>query len=46
MDSNTGAQQDLSYPAATFNEKGYLQVWGGDTLIQLMVNGDCLWVKG
>jgi hypothetical protein len=46
MDSNTGAQQDLSYPAARFNEKGCLQVWGGDTLKQLMVNGDCLWVKG
>jgi len=25
MDSNTGAQQDLSYPAARFNEKGCLQ---------------------
>jgi hypothetical protein len=32
MDSNTGAQQDLSYPAARFNEKGCLQGWGGDTL--------------
>ncbi len=46
MDSNTGAQQDLSYRAARFNEKGYLEVWGGDTLKQLMVNGDCLLVKG
>jgi hypothetical protein len=33
MDSNTGAQQDLSYPAARFNEKGCLPVRGGDTLI-------------
>jgi hypothetical protein len=33
MDINTGAQEDLSYPAARFNEKGCLQVWGGDTLI-------------
>jgi hypothetical protein len=34
MDSNTGAQQALSHPAARFNEKGYVQVWwGGDTLI-------------
>jgi hypothetical protein len=32
MDINTGAQQDLCYPAARFNEKGCLQVWGGDAL--------------
>jgi hypothetical protein len=23
----------LCYPSARFNEKGYLQVWGGDALI-------------
>jgi hypothetical protein len=33
MDINTGAQQDGSCPAARFNEKGCLQVWGGETLI-------------
>jgi hypothetical protein len=33
MHTNTGPQQDLSYPDAWFNEKGCLQVWGGDTLI-------------
>ncbi len=33
MDSNTGPQQALSHPAERFNEKGYVQVWGGDTLI-------------
>jgi hypothetical protein len=32
MDINTGAQQDLHYLAAGFNEKGHLQVWGGDAL--------------
>jgi hypothetical protein len=32
MDNNTGAQQDLHYLAAGFNEKGCLQVWGGDAL--------------
>jgi hypothetical protein len=32
MDINTtGAQQDLRYPAARFNEEGCLQVWGGDS---------------
>jgi len=30
---NTGAQQDLGYPGARFNEKGCLQVWGGDVLM-------------
>jgi hypothetical protein len=33
--TNTGVQQDLCYPAARFNEKGYLQVWGGDALTWL-----------
>jgi hypothetical protein len=32
MDINTGAQQDSRYPAAKFNEKGSLQLWGGDAL--------------
>ncbi len=32
MDINTGAQQDLRYSAARFNEKGCLEVWGGDAL--------------
>jgi hypothetical protein len=29
---NPGEQQDLHYPAARFNEKGCLPVWGGDAL--------------
>jgi hypothetical protein len=32
MDINTGAQHESRYPAARFNEKGCLQVWGGDAL--------------
>jgi len=32
MDINRGAQQDLRYLAAGLNEKGRLQVWGGDAL--------------
>jgi len=32
MDINTGSQQDSRNYAAKFNEKGYLQVWGGDAL--------------
>jgi hypothetical protein len=32
MDINSGVQQDSRYPAARFNEKGCLQVWGGDAL--------------
>jgi hypothetical protein len=32
MDINTGAQQDFRYPTERFDEKGYLQVWGGDIL--------------
>jgi hypothetical protein len=32
MDINIGSQQDLRYTAARFNEKGCLQVWGGDVL--------------
>jgi hypothetical protein len=32
MDINRGAQQDSRYPAARFNEKGCLKVWGGDAL--------------
>jgi hypothetical protein len=32
MDINTGAQQDVCYRAARFNEKGCLQVWDGDAL--------------
>ncbi len=33
MDTNTGAHQDLLYPAARFNEKGCLQACGGDALV-------------
>jgi hypothetical protein len=33
MSINRGAHQDLRYRAARFNEKGYLQVWGGDVLM-------------
>ncbi len=41
MDINTGAQQDLQYPAARFNVKGCLQVWGGDVLrASASSNGD------
>jgi hypothetical protein len=29
---NTGEQEDFCYPAARFNEKGCLPVWGGDAL--------------
>jgi hypothetical protein len=29
---NPGEHQDLHYPAARFNEKGCLPVWGGDAL--------------
>jgi hypothetical protein len=29
---STGEQQHLHYPAARFNEKGCLLVWGGDAL--------------
>ncbi len=32
MDINIGAQQESRYPAARFNEKGCLQVLGGDAL--------------
>ncbi len=32
MDINTEAQQDSRYPDARFNEKGCLQLWGGDGL--------------
>jgi hypothetical protein len=32
MDINRGAQQDLGYRAARFDEKGCLQVSGGDAL--------------
>ncbi len=32
MDINTRAQQDSRYPSPRFNEKGCLQVWGGDAL--------------
>ncbi len=36
---NTGEQQqhDLRYPAARFNEKGCLLVWGGDALTSISV---------
>jgi len=30
-----GEQQDLRYPAARFNEKECLPVWGGDALRSL-----------
>jgi hypothetical protein len=33
MDINRGAQQKLRYPVARFNEKGCLQVWGGDAFM-------------
>jgi hypothetical protein len=29
---DTGVQQNSRYPGARFNEKGCLQVWGGDAL--------------
>jgi hypothetical protein len=32
MGINTGAQQDSHHPTARFNQKGCLQVWGGDAL--------------
>jgi hypothetical protein len=32
MGISTGAQQDSRSPAPRFNEKGCLQVWGGDAL--------------
>jgi hypothetical protein len=32
IDIHTGAEQELCYPAARFNEKGCLEVWGGDAL--------------
>jgi hypothetical protein len=32
MEINTRAQQDSRSPGARFNEKGCLQVWGGDAL--------------
>jgi hypothetical protein len=32
MDITAGAQQDSHHPTARFNQKGYLQVWGGDAL--------------
>jgi hypothetical protein len=35
MDITTGAQQDSRYPAARFNEKGCLRVWGGDALTKM-----------
>jgi len=34
---HTRAEQELCYPAATFNEKGCSQVWGGDALRVLHV---------
>jgi hypothetical protein len=30
--------QELCYPAARFNEKGCLQVWGGDALNNVKSN--------
>jgi hypothetical protein len=33
MSINRGAHQDLCYGAARFNEKGYLQVSGGNALM-------------
>jgi hypothetical protein len=38
MDINTGLQQDSCYPDARFDEKGCVQVWGGDALIALPKN--------
>ncbi len=32
MDINTGAEQELRYPAARLNENACSQVWGGDAL--------------
>jgi hypothetical protein len=40
MDINTRAQQDLRYPAARRNEKGCLQVWGGDALLEQLLDED------
>jgi hypothetical protein len=37
MNIDTWAQHDLCYPAARFNEKGCLQVWGGDALSSLTI---------
>jgi len=34
----TGDQQDLAYPAARFNEKGCLPVWGGRCSYILLSN--------
>jgi hypothetical protein len=36
---NTTEQQDFSYPAARFNEKGCLPVWGGDALSSVLCGG-------
>jgi hypothetical protein len=33
---NTGVQQDSRYPDARFNEKGCLQLWGGDGLYNML----------
>jgi hypothetical protein len=38
MDINTGEEHELGYPAGRFNEKGCLQVWGGDALRTLHVS--------
>ncbi len=44
MDINTGSQQDLRYPAARFNEKGCLQVWGGEKKIRnSQASATCFW---
>jgi hypothetical protein len=36
---NTGEQQDFRYPAARFNEKWCLPVWGGDALTSVLCGG-------
>ncbi len=38
MDVNTRAEHESRYPAVRFNEKGCLQVWGGDGLRMMLQN--------
>jgi hypothetical protein len=37
MDIDRRTHQDLSYFVARFDEKGYLQVWGGDAFMLYFV---------
>jgi len=36
---NIGEEQDFRYPAARFNEKGCLPVWGGDAFNSVLCGG-------